>query len=209
LIAAVLAGWTWLTANSALVKAAAPWLLCAAIGAWGAIEHFGWEHCSAAAAAKAAQEQQAVLDQKERDRRLGTDLVNQQLTANEKTDQTVVKNVEVIRHVPDTGACPKSPAQRAARDGLLDLGFPDQAGPAAAGAAAGAGAPGARPRRRRRQRAGGGARSHRRVGHQARRPAEAAHLLRGRVHGAGVAAGAGHAVRGSQMTAIKSRRELS
>ncbi len=178
MISGAVAAWSWCMANKALLLKLAPWLLCVAIGVWGGFEHFGWEACSAAAARRDKAEQQAVLEQKEKDRVLGNKLVDQQLAANERTDQQGRQTIEVIRNVPVTMDCSRSPAMRAAHDGLRQLGFPEGPRPAADGAAQGAAAPAARPRRRIGQRDRGGAHAPRRGVHQARGAARSADLLR-------------------------------
>jgi hypothetical protein len=168
ILAFVAANWKWLLPTIGMVAALM----------WAAVAQIGWESCRTAAAQLEVKRQEEINKQHETDRRLGNELLNGQLTANERTDHVQVKTVEVIRNVPVTRSCADSASQHAAHGGLLDLGFPGEAGPAAGGNAQGAGTPATRPRRRQRQRTGRRTHPNRRVGHEARAQAQGPRLLR-------------------------------
>jgi hypothetical protein len=168
ILAFVAANWKWLLPTIGMVAALM----------WAAVAQIGWESCRTAAAQLEVKRQEEINKQHETDRRLGNELLNGQLTANERTDHVQVKTVEVIRNVPVTRDCSQSPAMRAAHDGLRQLGFPEQAGPAAGRDAQAPTPAAARPRRRERQRHRRGAHRNRRLRHQARAQVRRSGLLR-------------------------------
>lgn len=136
------------------------------------------------AAELALKQQQAVLEQKERDRVLAGQLMSDRAEENARLDKTVERTIERIRYVPVTTDCALSPAMRAADDGLLELGFPRAPGPATGADAPTAATPGSRPRRRGRQGEGRGAHALRSGLPQARRLRDGLDLLHHRKQGA-------------------------
>lgn len=160
----VRANWTWLL----------PVVLVGLALTWAVIERDGRQRCELAWARDRDAQQMAILAQKERDRILGAQIQAELADQNARIDRTATKHSERIRYVEVTTNCERAPAMRAADDGLLDLGFSREAGPAAGGALGKAGGAATRPRRRGRRGQGRGAASLRRrlpqAGAEVRRP---------------------------------------
>lgn len=138
--------WSWALPTIGLVAALA----------WGGWQHVGWNQCAAAAERLAAKQAKAIADQKDRDRLLGNQIVADQHENEARVDAKTAKHTEIIRHVTVTVDCANSPGMRAADDGLRDLGFSSEEGPAPGGADAKAAGAKARPLRRERRRQGRG-----------------------------------------------------
>lgn len=143
---------TGLTAALTFARANWTWLLliaCVAIAlTWAVVERDGRQRCELAWQRERVAQQQAILAQKERDRVLGAQIQADQAEQNARIDRTAAKHSEIIRYVEVTKNCADAPAMRAADDGLLDLGFSREAGPAGGGASGEAGRAATRPRRR-------------------------------------------------------------
>jgi hypothetical protein len=157
---------TAVTAAFAFVRANWTWLLpviCVGLAlTWAAIERDGRQRCELAWARERDAQQKAILAQKERDRILGAQIQAELADQNARIDRTATKHSERIRYVEVTTNCERAPAMRAADDGLLDLGFSREAGPAAGRIPGQAGGAATRPCRRGRRSQGRGATSLRR-----------------------------------------------
>lgn len=141
-----------MTAALSFVRGNWTWLLpvaCVSIAlTWAVIERDGRQRCELAWQREKVAQQQVILAQKERDRVLGAQIQVDQAEQNARIDRTAAKHSEIIRYVEVTKNCADAPAMRAADDGLLELGFSREAGPATSSATGEAGRTVARPRRR-------------------------------------------------------------
>jgi hypothetical protein len=126
------ANWQWVLPTVLLVVALI----------WAAVAQIGWERCTASAAHRIAEEQQKVLAQKEADRQLMNQILSERDERDARVGTKVVTIVQRINNAEATDVCSGVAAMRAADDGLLELGFPREAGPAVRPNAQGAGAAG-------------------------------------------------------------------
>ncbi len=133
---------TFLRANW---KWAIPSVIAVLAVGWALWERGDYQSCKAAAAKRQADEDAAIIAQKDRERVLGGQISASEDEAAARVDAKATKSTEVIRNAEVTRDCTRSPAMRAAHDGLRELGFGEE-GSAAAGDAQKAGGAQARPR---------------------------------------------------------------
>lgn len=144
MIALAVKAWRWLAAGN--WKWAVPTAIAVAAVVFGGLQRINYLDCKADRTADQLAYRDAIIEQKNRDRKLADEIITGQAQTIAQLAQKTNTHTEIIRNVPVTTACPDQPAMRAADDGLLDLGFKRATRPAAGVHAPKAGGAETRPR---------------------------------------------------------------